>query len=137
MKIQFFYDNAGFRFKRSSPIKEVIKKVIIGEGRTPGHLVFVFSNDNALLEINREFLNHDYYTDVIAFMWNDEILNGEIYISVDSVRRNASDYKVRFKQELLRVVIHAVLHFCGYKDKTEEEKKIMREREDYWLNEAK
>ncbi len=138
MRIQFFYHEVRFRLKQSAPLKDLINEVIRGENRIPGDLMFILTSDERILAINREFLTHDYYTDVITFNYNtDNVVNGEIYISIDTVKRNSCDYKVSFKQELTRVVIHSVLHLCDYDDKTDIEQKDMRMKEDYWLTKAK
>lgn len=134
MKIRFFYDDVSFRFRRTAPLKELISEVIRAEKKVAGDLMFILTGDKRIIEINREFLNHDYFTDVITFGYNNrEVVNGEIYISIDTVKANAINYNVSFKHELTRVVIHSVLHLCGYDDKTDEERKEMRRMEDYWL----
>lgn len=135
MKIQFFYDDVRFRLRKSTPLKDLIVEVIRGEGKVPGDLMFILTNDKNVLKINKEFLTHDYFTDVITFDYNiEKIINGEIYISIDTVKRNAHDYKVSFEIELTRVVVHSVLHLCGYDDKTDDERKTMRMMEDFWLD---
>ncbi len=134
MKILFFYDEISFRLRKSAPLKELISEVIRGEGKTPGDLIFILTGDAKILTVNREFLKHDYFTDVITFDYcSGNTVNGEVYISIDTVRGNANNYNVSFKQELTRVVIHAVLHLCGYDDKSDDDRRIMRMREDYWL----
>ncbi len=126
MRIKFFYDGVKLRVKRSGEIKRFLERVIAGEMKKPGDLIFIFTDDKTLLRINREFLKHDYYTDVISFDYSSgNSLNGEIYISVDSVKRNASNLKVRMKEELVRVMIHGILHLCGYDDGKESDKEIM------------
>ncbi len=135
MKIQFFYDDVRFRLRKSTPLKELLVEVIRGEGKVPGDLMFILTNDQNVLKINKEFLTHDYFTDVITFDYNvEKVINGEIYISIDTVRRNAHDYKVSFEHELTRVVVHSVLHLCGYDDKTDDERKTIRMMEDFWLD---
>ena len=98
-------------------------------------LTYVFCSDEYLLKLNRQFLKHDEYTDIITFDLSEkgEPLNGEIYISVERVRENASELMVPMKEELHRVMIHGALHLCGYRDKTKSEKLLMRKREDYYL----
>lgn len=135
MKIKIFYDEVKFRLRFSNKIKKLIEKVIREEKKTPGDLSFIFTSDKNIIIINREFLKHDYFTDVIAFSDNDGIIiNGEIYISVDTVRNNAINYKVSLKDEIVRVMIHGTLHLCGYSDNGREGKLIMRMKENNWLN---
>lgn len=112
----------------------MIEKVIKSEKRTLGDLNFIISNDQYILEINREFLKHNYFTDVIAFGGTSNgIVNGEIYISKDTVKRNSINYNVSLQEEMLRVLVHGVLHLVGYEDRDEVEKNIMHQKEDKWL----
>ncbi len=100
-----------------------------------GDLVFVFCSDEFLLNMNREYLQHDYYTDIITFDYSEGgKLAGEMYISYDRIIDNAKDLKVRELDELHRVIIHGVLHLCGYKDKTKKEEEKMRKAEEFALN---
>ncbi len=104
--------------------------------KQPGTLQYVFCDDPYLLNINGEFLNHHYNTDIITFDFSEPgtgIIDGEIYISVDTVRENAVQYHVAFGDELLRVIFHGVLHLCGYKDKTKKDAALMRQKEDEYL----
>lgn len=135
MNLKIYYDNIKFRIRDSRKILRLIEKVIRKEKKKPGDLSFIITTDKVLIGINREFLKHDYFTDVIAFSEsNDNIINGEIYISIETVKNNATNYKVSLKQEVIRVMIHGTLHLCGYSDNTVKEKKRMREVEDYWIN---
>ncbi len=98
-------------------------------------LQYVFVSDDRLLEINRQFLKHDFYTDIITFPLSrpGQPIAGEIYISVDRVRENAREFDSTIKKELLRVIFHGALHLCGYKDKAPKDQAIMRKREDIYL----
>lgn len=130
MKIKFYYDEVKFRIKESARTKKFIEKVIRNENLIPGDLNFIFTNDMFLREINREFLNHDYFTDVIAFNYNVfKKINGEIYISVGRIKQNALNYNVSFKEEIMRVMLHGVLHLCGYEDGIIEKKDQMSRKE--------
>lgn len=116
-----------------------LKKFLISlfkkEGKRVEELQYIFCSDNYLLEINRQYLNHDYYTDIITFDLSEKAqpINAEIYISVDRVRENARNYKSTLKAELHRVIFHGALHLCGFKDKKPKEKKLMRQMEDKYL----
>jgi probable rRNA maturation factor len=134
VSIRIFYDKIAFRIKSWRKIKKIIEKVIAKENRVSGDLTFILTSDKELKKINIEFLKHNDNTDVICFDYCEmNIVNGEIYISLETVRLNAKNYKVSYNKEILRVIIHGVLHLCGYDDKTEKEKKRMRMREEYWL----
>lgn len=118
-------------FKPSVMHKIWLQQVIRKEGKIPGDISYVFCGDDYMLEQNNAFLQHDTYTDIITF---DEcvgdVVSGSILISLDRVSENAAKFGKSFENELLRVVVHGTLHLCGYKDKREEEAKVMRKKED-------
>ncbi len=138
MSIRFYFDEVNERLEKPGNVKRLIEKVIRNEDRIPGDLSFVFTGDKYLVEINNEFLKRDYLTDVIAFDYSKgNELNGEIYISIETVKRNSINYGVSLKEEIVRVMIHGVLHMCGYDDKTKGEKERMTEMENNWLEKLK
>lgn len=104
------------------------------EGCELGEVGIVFCSDEFILEANKQYLDHDYYTDIITFDYREgDTISGDLLISVDRVKDNAGDLQVEWENELNRVVVHGVLHIIGYKDKSEEEKRVMREKEDFYL----
>lgn len=118
-------------FKPSVNHKIWLQQVIRKEGKVPGDISYIFCDDNHMLKNNIAFLDHDTYTDIITF--DDcvgSIINGSILISLDRVADNAEKFNKSFENELLRVIVHGTLHLCGYKDKTDEEAKVMRQKED-------
>ncbi len=120
-----------FELKNPIKLQKWISETIISEGYELGELLYIFCDDEYLHKLNIEYLNHDTLTDVISFDYNiGKIINGEIYISVERVVENAIDFKTDFENELHRVMIHGVLHFCGYKDKSDTEERIMRQKEE-------
>jgi probable rRNA maturation factor len=134
-RVNFFYQDVRFSFRNRTEIKGFLKELFRKEGEKLNELNIIFCTDDALLEINRNFLQHDYYTDIITFPLNNkgEPLAAELYISIDRVRDNAVQAAVHFKEELLRVIFHGCLHLTGYGDKSSQQIKRMREREDYYL----
>ena len=114
---------------------EWLSDVVRSEGGVLGEITVVFMNDNELLEYNKEYLKHNYYTDIITFDYTDSgVVSGDLLISVDRVRENASNLSQSFINELHRVCVHGVLHLLGYKDKTPEDQKVMRTKEDFYLD---
>ena len=128
-------ENLDFSFKEKESTIKWILKVIRKEGKKSGDLLYFFCTDHYLLEVNKKFLGHNTYTDIITFDYSTaEKISGEIYISIDRVKENAKNYKQPFNKELKRVLIHGVLHLCGYPDKTESQKTKMRAKEAYALS---
>jgi len=114
-------------------IKSWLETVVQEETKTISNISFTICSDEFLLQINKEHLSHDYYTDIITFPYSYEPIESDIYISIDRVADNAKEYGVSTQRELARVFVHGVLHMCGYDDHAEEDKKLMREKEDYYL----
>lgn len=111
-----------------------INNLIVSEKFLEGNLTVVFCNDDYLLDMNRTYLNHDYYTDIITFDYSESsMISGDLFVSVDRILENSKDFAVSFNYELCRVLYHGVLHLCGYKDKEDEDIKIMRQKENYYL----
>ncbi len=126
-----FSSEIDFQLPQTARIRHWIEEVIIQEGLEVGELLFVFCGDEHLHKINLEFLQHDTLTDIISFDYSlGKEVSGEIYISVQRVKENAASFGTLFAEELCRVIIHGVLHLCGYKDKTQEEEREMRKKEE-------
>ena len=132
--ISFNYEN-DFKINNEARLTNWILTVIESEGFRLEEINYIFCDDDYLHKINVEFLNHDTLTDIISFDYTvGKILQGDIYISTERVKENAMDFNETFQQELYRVMVHGVLHYCGYKDKTNEEAEVMREKENHYLN---
>lgn len=116
-------------------ISDWLVSVCQAEDKTVGDVSVVFMSDEALLKVNQEFLRHDYYTDIITFDYcDDKLVSGDLFVSVDRVKDNSASLDVGFDEELNRVLVHGLLHLCGYGDKLTGEEKQMREKEDFYLN---
>ncbi|MDR2087004.1 MAG: rRNA maturation RNase YbeY [Dysgonamonadaceae bacterium] len=108
-----------------------IKQIINLYGKKPGNVSYIFCSDEEILQINRQYLHHDYYTDIITFDYTEEdAVSGDLFISLDTVKSNAEKFGTDYSDELARVMIHGVLHLCGLNDKTPEDEKTMRLKED-------
>lgn len=130
MPFTFQNNKADFKLKQPLKLKAWLSKIILSEKKKEGKISYVFVSDEDLLKINREFLKHDTYTDIITFDYAEEKqLHAEIFISIDRVRENAKKLKIEFDSELRRVMVHGVLHLCGYKDKKKADKELMRKKE--------
>ena len=134
MSIQYFNEDVAFPKIRKRVTTRWIKQVIFIEGKKVGGISFIFCSDEYLLDVNRRYLNHDYYTDIITFDYVEEkVINGDIFISVDRVKENAHEFETNFNSEMHRILIHGVLHLLGYKDKAKKDKLLMTEKEDFYL----
>lgn len=119
----------------SPDIKPWLEMIITAEGKKPGTLNYIFCDDEHLLSINRDFLDHDYFTDVITFDYvKGKIVSGDIFVSLPRISENALLLDNSFDTELLRVTAHGILHLCGYKDKHDEEILEMRNKEEFYLS---
>lgn len=133
--ISFHSDGVNFKLGNPEEVSLWITKAIENENFSTGELSFVFTTDENLIEINRQYLNHDTYTDVITFDYSEgKIISGEIYISIERIRENAIQFSQGEIQELHRIMIHGVLHLCGYTDKETDQKAQMTRKEDYYLS---
>ncbi|MBJ6368460.1 rRNA maturation RNase YbeY [Snuella sedimenti] len=132
--INFNYETA-FRLKEEDRISAWISGVIDSEGFKEDEVNYIFCDDEYLHKINVEFLNHDTLTDIISFDYTvGKIIQGDVFISIERVVENANDFEVPFDEELRRVMVHGVLHYCGYKDKSDEDASLMRDKENHYLN---
>lgn len=114
--------------------RNYINQLIVEEGKKAGDISYIFCSDNYLLKMNQEYLNHDYFTDIITFDYCEgETISGDIFISIDRVKENADDFNEPLKKELFRVIFHGILHLAGYRDKTDIEKSQMKAKEDFYL----
>jgi probable rRNA maturation factor len=134
-KVCFFFERRDFNLSSRSGLKKFIESLFKKEGRKLSAVNYIFCSDKRLLEINKQFLNHDYYTDIITFdLSESDSVQAEIYISIDRVRDNSKTLGISFKSELHRVVFHGALHLCGYGDKTKKQEEEMRAKENFHLN---
>lgn len=130
MAIWFHTQNIAFNLKKKNLHKSWIRSVIKSHARLPGSISYIFSSNTSLREMNRAYLNHDYFTDVITFDYSEgNVISGDVFISIDRVRLNARIYDESFEEELKRVMIHGVLHLLGFGDATDVEKQQMRKLE--------
>lgn len=133
--ISYHSDGINFQLENPSGVSLWIENTIQNENLSPGDLSFVFTSDEHLIEINRKYLDHDTFTDVITFDYSEgDIVSGEIYISIERIRENAIHFSQGELDELHRVMIHGVLHLCGYGDKGADQKAQMTRKEDYYLS---
>lgn len=128
--ISFNYENE-FELPNEDQITTWISQVILSENKKEGEINYIFCDDEYLLNLNEQYLDHDTLTDIISFDYSiGNEIHGDIFISTERVLENAADFKVTFEEELQRVLVHGVLHYCGYKDKSEADEQLMRSKED-------
>jgi probable rRNA maturation factor len=128
--ISFNYET-DFKLSGSKQISKWLSNVIFSENKKEGEINYIFCDDVYLLEINQQYLNHDTFTDIISFDYSvGNELHGDVFISIERVRENAVNFSATFDEELRRVMVHGLLHYCGYKDKTKDDKSLMRQKED-------
>jgi rRNA maturation RNase YbeY len=134
--IQFFYEEIDFSLENEGKVTAWIEDTIAGEALEPGVINIIFCSDDYLLDLNQRFLDRDTLTDVIAFDYADEekSVSGDVFISIERIQDNAIKFKISEDHELFRVIIHGILHLCGYTDKTDEEKSEMTVLEDKYLS---
>jgi rRNA maturation RNase YbeY len=134
MSIQYFNEDIAFPKVKKRITSSWIKQVIFLEEKRVGDISFIFCSDEYLLDVNRKYLNHDYFTDIITFDdVEGDVINGDIFISVDRVKENSNEFATSFDDEVHRILIHGVLHLLGYKDKAKKDKNLMTEKEDFYL----
>ena len=132
--IQYFFEDID-PVEITPKTTEWLKNLIILEQKKPGKINYIFLSDEGLLKVNRDFLQHDYYTDIITFDYvKGKTISADIFVSLPRISENAQAHSKDFKSELHRVLAHGLLHLCGYKDKTDDEKTEMRSKEDYYLS---
>lgn len=132
--IRYFCEDIRFTYKNKLANNRWLKMVAGSEIRKIGDINVIFCSDNYILDVNMKYLQHDYFTDIITFDYCEgKVLSGDLFISVDSVRENSIEFGTDFEEELHRVIVHGVLHLIGYDDHTEEDKKVMCQKENYYL----
>lgn len=135
-KVYFFFQERSFTLKNRTVLKESVESIFKKEGKKLNRINYVFCSDVDLLKLNKKYLSHDFYTDILTFNLSDtkkEII-AEVYISVERVKENAKKERTSFKFELTRVIFHGALHLCGYRDKSSKEIPQMRKKEEYYLS---
>lgn len=135
MSIQYFSEDVPVPKLKRRVTSQWIKQVIASEGKRVGDISFIFCSDSYLLDVNKKYLEHDYFTDIITFDYVEGlVISGDIFISVDRVNENSVEFKTTVTDELNRILIHGILHLLGYKDKQKKDKLLMTEKEDFYLN---
>lgn len=135
--IDFFFEDIQTFSIQSNHIHKCINSLIFNELKELGDISVIFCSDEYLLKINKQYLSHDYYTDIITFDYVDEnIISGDLFISFHRIKENAKQFNIELIREIYRVVFHGILHLVGYNDKTDDEQKLMTEKENFYLNEV-
>ena len=133
--ISYYFEDTDFLFKGKTITNKWLRLVVESEIRRIGQISIIFCSDNYILDVNQQYLQHDYFTDIITFDYCEgDRLSGDLFIRVDTVRENAIEYGTDFKDELNRVIVHGILHLIGYDDHEEEDIAQMRAKENYYLS---
>lgn len=133
--VRYFNEDIKFDFNQRLSNNRWLKFVVGSELKTLGNVNIIFCSDNYILDVNMQYLQHDYFTDIITFDYCEgKTLSGDLFISIDSVRENSVFYGTEFRDELNRVIVHGILHLVGYDDHSDEDIKLMRSKEDYYLS---
>ena len=133
--ISYYFEDTDFVFRKKTLNNKWLKLVAESEIRRIGDISIIFCSDNYILDVNQQYLQHDYFTDIITFDYCEGVrLSGDLFISVDSVRENAVEYGTEFDEELNRVIVHGVLHLIGYDDHCDEDIQVMRSKENNYLS---
>lgn len=133
--ISYYFEDTDFTFKAKTISRKWLRLVAESEIKRIGNINIIFCSDNYILDINQRYLQHDYFTDIITFDYcESDRLNGDLFISIDSVRENSVEYGEGFERELQRVMVHGILHLIGYDDHTKAQQKEMRSKENYYLS---
>ena len=134
MPVHFHNEEVSFSFNNKREVSLWLKSVVSSFQKELGVINVIFCNDKYLLKVNQTYLNHDYFTDIITFNYNENnLISGDLFISIDRVKENAINQKMEFNVEIHRVIVHGVLHLCGLNDQSKQEKEIMRGRENLFL----
>lgn len=135
MAIYFHAEEINYQLKEKKEVRDWICRVIGIEGKETGEINVIITSDTFLLKINNQYLERNYFTDIITFDYGDgKTISGDLYLSIERIRGNAKSLHISGRAELLRIIIHGILHLIGYNDNTEEEKKLMTEREDQYVD---
>ena len=134
MPVHYHNEEVSFSFNNKREVSLWLKSVVSSFQKELGVINVIFCNDQYLLKVNQTYLNHDYFTDIITFNYNENnLISGDLFISIDRVKENAINQKMEFNVEIHRVIVHGVLHLCGLNDQSKQEKEIMRGRENLFL----